>query len=101
LENSSSMYIVYIWKKHEALKKFDIPIIAIGNAREILLLCQRILAPRSNLVEFFQEYKRLGEGYGIDTKHLEVNSFLRVLSTMRIIDLYEIPKEIFSNGGNS
>lgn len=97
MSQNFSVYIVYIWKKDESINKFDLPIIAIGNAREILLLCQKVLAPRSTLSEFFQEYKKYAENLGYETKNMELNSFLKLLSKMNIIELYEIPKEIFSD----
>jgi len=33
---------------------------------------------------------------GYDTHNLELLSFLKLLSKMKIIELYEVPKEIFS-----
>lgn len=95
MNQNFSIYIVYIWKKHESINKFDLPVIAIGNAREVLLLCQKVLAPKSTLTEFFQEYKKYAENLGFETKNIELNSFLKLLSKMNIIELYEIPKEIF------
>jgi hypothetical protein len=74
-------------------------VVAIGNAREILILCQKVLAPRLTLSEFFQIYKKQAEDRGIKTKNLEINSFLKILALLDIIEIYEIPKEIFSNDG--
>ncbi|ACI19814.1 hypothetical protein [Dictyoglomus thermophilum] len=93
------IYVVYIWKKDSSIDKLDLPIIAIGNPREIILLCQRILAPKSTINEFFQEYKSYAEKMGYDTHNLELLSFLKLLSKMKIIELYEVPKEIFSGDG--
>jgi len=93
------IYMVRILKKDENINKYDIPVVAIGNAREILILCQKVLAPRLTLSEFFQIYKKQAEDRGINTKNLEINSFLKILALLDIIEIYEIPKEIFSNDG--
>jgi len=93
------IYMVRILKKDKNINKYDIPVVAIGNAREILILCQKVLAPRLTLSEFFQIYKKQAEDRGINTKNLEINSFLKILALLDIIEIYEIPKEIFSNDG--
>lgn len=99
MNHNSPIYVVYIWKKDESINKLELPIMAIGNAREILVLCQKVLAPKSTLTEFFQEYKKYAENMGFETKNMELNSFLKLLSKMNIIELYEVPKEIFSGDG--
>ncbi|MCS7202150.1 MAG: hypothetical protein NZ841_05180 [Dictyoglomus sp.] len=92
----SSFFIVLIWlKDKESNIKENIPILAVGNAREILLLCQKLLSPKTTLLEFFQNYKKTAESFGYETKSLEILDFLKLLEKMKIIEIYELPKEIF------
>lgn len=95
VENSSH-FLVLIWEKdRDSNIKENVPILAIGNPREILLLCQKLLSPKSSLIEFFQYYRKIGETLGYETKSLEILDFLRLLEKMKIIEIYELPKEIF------
>ncbi|MCX7845884.1 MAG: hypothetical protein N2312_04630 [Dictyoglomaceae bacterium] len=92
----SSLFLVLIWEKNrESNIKENIPILAIGNGREILLLCQKLLSPKTTLLEFFQYYRKIAETLGYDTNSLEISDFLKLLEKMKIIEMYELPKEIF------
>lgn len=85
-----------IWEKdRESNIKENIPILAIGNAREILLLCKTLLTPKITLLEFFKYYKKLAETLDYNTDFMEVLDFLKILEKMNIIEMYEIPREIF------
>ncbi len=92
----NSLFLVLIWEKdRESNIKENIPILAIGNAREILLLCKNLLTPKISLLEFFKYYKKLAETFDYNTDFMEVLDFLKLLEKMKIIEMYEIPREIF------
>lgn len=95
VENSSH-FIVLIWEKDRNSNiKENVPILAVGSPREILLLCQKLLSPKLSLIEFFQYYRKMGEVLGYAMDNLEISDFLRLLEKMKIIEIYELPKEIF------
>lgn len=97
IENSS-YFLVLIWEKDRNSNiPENVPILAIGNSREILLLCQKILFPKSSLIEFFQYYKSMGEKVGYHLDNSDITNFLKLLEKLKIIEIFELPKEIFKD----
>jgi hypothetical protein len=97
IENSSQLLVLILEKDKDSGIKENLPILAVGNPREILLLCQKLLSPKSTLMEFFQHYREIGKILGYTDDSMEILSFLRLLEKLQIIKIFELPKEIFKD----